>query len=124
MPIFVKISPDVSFGEMDDVLSVLKKHRVHGIICSNLTKDRENPLIKDDLPDVGGISGKPIQAISDDLISYIYKKERDRFVIVGVGGVFNAHDAYRKIRKGAIMSSRTSLGRLSKHCGFVCAHTR
>lgn len=102
-PVFVKISPDISFDEVNIILDILKKHRVDGIICSNLTKNRESLLIKDILPSVGGISGKPVQELSDDLISYIYKREKDRFVIIGVGGVFNAEDAYKKIRKGATL---------------------
>lgn len=100
-PIFVKISPDISFVEVDNVLNVLKNHKVDGIICTNLTKKKGNPLIVDALPNVGGVSGKPVRNMSDDLISYIYKKEGKRFTIIGVGGVFNAEDAYRKIRKGA-----------------------
>lgn len=99
-PIFVKISPDVSFENLDHILDILKKHRVDGIICSNLTKKKDNLKSKiTSFP--GGVSGKPISKLSDDLISHIYKREGDRFVIIGVGGIFNAKDAYRKIRKGA-----------------------
>lgn len=102
-PIFIKMSPDMTFGQVDEVLSVLKKHRVQGIIASNLTKKKDNPKIVDALPPVGGVSGKPIQDLSDKLIEYIYKKEGKRFIIIGCGGVFTAEDAYRKIRKGATL---------------------
>jgi dihydroorotate dehydrogenase len=103
-PIFVKMSPDKSFAEVDAILEILKKHRVHGIICSNLTKKPQNPLIFDkNLPNVGGISGKPVQSLADDLLSYIYKKEGRRFILIGCGGVFSAEDAYKKIRKGATL---------------------
>ncbi|OHA15412.1 MAG: dihydroorotate dehydrogenase (quinone) [Candidatus Taylorbacteria bacterium RIFCSPLOWO2_12_FULL_43_20] len=101
-PVFVKISPDLNPGRIDEILSVLKQHRVHGIICSNLTKKRSNPAIIDGIvPEKGGISGAPVRDLSDNLISYIYKKEKDRFVIIGCGGIFNARDAYKKIRAGA-----------------------
>lgn len=101
-PIFIKLSPDITVGQVDNLLDVAKKHRVHGIITTNLTKKRDNPKIKDsNVPNVGGISGKPVQEMSDDLISYIYKREGKRFVIIGCGGVFSAEDAYRKIRNGA-----------------------
>ena len=100
-PIFVKISPDMSHAQIDEMLQILKKHRVSGIIASNLTKKRENEKIAEELPAVGGVSGKPVQDLSDALIEYIYKKEGKRFVIVGCGGVFTAADAYEKIRKGA-----------------------
>jgi dihydroorotate dehydrogenase len=100
-PIFVKMSPDYGFEYVDEVLDVLKKHRVHGIIATNLTKNRDNSKIIDEIPNVGGVSGKPVQDLSDKLVEHIYKREGNKFVIVGCGGVFNAEDAYKKIRKGA-----------------------
>ncbi len=101
-PIFVKLSPDKDNQHVDALLDVLSRHRVHGIICSNLTKKRENKKIVDDgVPAVGGISGKPVQDVSDQLLAYVYKKTQGRYVLVGCGGVFTAEDAYRKIRLGA-----------------------
>lgn len=101
-PIFIKISPDVSIEHLNNILEVLDKHKVDGIVCSNLTKDRDSDKILDkNIQNVGGISGKPVQEISDRLISHIYKKVGNRFIIIGCGGVFSAEDAYRKIRLGA-----------------------
>lgn len=101
-PVFVKISPDLTHQETDAMLDVLRKHRVQGIICSNLTKKRENPAIADEgVPAVGGISGKVVQGLANDMLAYIYKKEGKRFVLIGSGGVFTAEDAYKKIRLGA-----------------------
>ncbi|MEI6022342.1 MAG: quinone-dependent dihydroorotate dehydrogenase [bacterium] len=101
-PIFIKLSPDMNHDQIDIVLDIAKHHRVHGIICTNLTKKRDNPLLLDsDIPTVGGISGVPVAGLADDMIAYIYKKEKDRFVLIGVGGVFSAEDAYKKIRNGA-----------------------
>ena len=101
-PIFIKLSPDISFKEVDTLLDIAKKHRIQGIICTNLTKKKDNKRIVDEnLPSVGGVSGKPVQEIADKLLSYIYKKEKNRFVLIGTGGVFSAADAYKKIRLGA-----------------------
>ena len=101
-PIFMKLSPDVSFKEIDELLDIARNHRIDGIITTNLTKKRTNPKILDkELPLVGGISGKPVQDPSDKILSYIYKKEKSRFVLIGCGGIFSAADAYRKIRLGA-----------------------
>jgi dihydroorotate dehydrogenase len=100
-PIFVKMSPDITTEQLDEILDILKKHRVHGIISSNLTKKKDNPKILDEVPPVGGLSGKPVQELSDTIIKHIYKREKDRFVIIGCGGIFNAEDAYKKIRLGA-----------------------
>lgn len=101
-PVFIKLSPDLNNDELDGLLDVLKSHRVHGVICANLTKKRDNPkIIENDLPLVGGVSGEPVREISNNMISHIYKREGDRFVIVGCGGVFSAEDAYNKIKLGA-----------------------
>ncbi len=101
-PVFIKLSPDISFEALDSILEVAKKHRIHGIITTNLTKKRNNPLIVDEnVPVVGGVSGKPVQDLSDKLLSYIHKKEKSRFVLIGCGGIFTAEDAYKKIRAGA-----------------------
>lgn len=103
-PIFIKLSPDLAKETLDAILEIARAHRVHGIICTNLTKKRDNPLILDTgLPPVGGISGKVVQNLSDEMLAYIYKKEGSRFVLVGCGGVFNAEDAYKKIRLGATL---------------------
>jgi dihydroorotate dehydrogenase len=87
---------------VDQLLEVIGRHRVSGIICSNLTKNRDNKEIKDNnLPDVGGMSGKVVDGLANELISHVYKKTAGRYVIVGCGGVFSAEDAYKKIRLGA-----------------------
>ena len=105
-PLFIKLPPDLSHKELDEVLEVIKYHRIDGIICTNLTKDRKNKAIADKvldegIPEVGGISGKPIKELSTEVIKYIYKKTSGKYVIVGCGGVFTAKDAYEKIRAGA-----------------------
>ena len=50
---------------------------------------------------VGGFSGKVVKDISDDLIKYVYKKSEGKLVIIGLGGIFSAEDAYQKIKNGA-----------------------
>jgi dihydroorotate dehydrogenase len=101
-PVFIKLSPDMTVVQVDALLDVAKRHRVHGIITTNLTKKRDNPHIKDvSVPSVGGISGKPVQDLSDEMLRHIHAREGKRFVLIGCGGIFNAKDAYRKIRMGA-----------------------
>ena len=101
-PVFIKLSPDLAITEIDHILNVVGRHRIHGIICTNLTKPRSNPKIVDDhVPENGGMSGKVVQELSDKLLAYIYKKTKGQYVLVGCGGVFNAEDAYKKIRLGA-----------------------
>jgi len=101
-PIFIKLSPDLTAGELNNLLDIARAHRIDGIICTNLTKKRNNPKILDsNVPAVGGLSGKVVEDLSNKLLSYIYQREKDRFILIGSGGVFSAEDAYKKIRLGA-----------------------
>lgn len=101
-PIFLKLSPDLSRSEIDDIIVVASRHHVNGFICSNLTKKRDNKNILDqNIPERGGISGKIVAPLADELIKYVYRKTGGKFVIIGCGGIFSAEDAYRKIRLGA-----------------------
>jgi dihydroorotate dehydrogenase len=101
-PIFIKLSPDLKPGNLDEILKVTNNHRVHGIICTNLTKNRNNSKLLEKTPsEKGGMSGKIVTDLADQMLAYIYKNWRGRFVLIGSGGVFSAEDAYRKIRLGA-----------------------
>ncbi len=94
-PVFVKMSPDLSDGNVDEIISLSKKYKfIRGFICSNLTKE-QNEVGK------GGTSGKTVEFKADRLLSYIYRKTRGEFVLIGVGGIFSAEDAYKKIKLGA-----------------------
>lgn len=101
-PVFLKMPADLTAEQVDALLDVILRHRVQGFIFSNLTKDRTNPDIKDaDVPAVGGMSGKLVESRSNALIEQVYKRTRGSHVIVGLGGIFSAEDAYKKIRLGA-----------------------
>lgn len=96
-PIFIKMSPDLTKDNIDKIIKISKKHLVSGFICSNLTK-------KNIGFEKGGLSGKAVQPLSDKMISYVYKNTRNwtkKPIIIGVGGIFTAEDAYRKIKLGA-----------------------
>ena len=101
-PIFLKISPDLTHRQVDRIIEVSKRHKVDGFVCTNLTSQRNNKRIVDrHVSKEGGISGKVVEEKANDLISYIYKKTKGRYVIIGLGGVFSAEDAYKKIKLGA-----------------------
>jgi len=101
-PILLKISPDLSKSEVDAILDVVSNHRVHGFVCTNLTKDRgSKKIVERTVPEKGGISGKVVEDLATEIIRYIYKKTKDKYVIIGCGGVFSAEDAYKKIKAGA-----------------------
>jgi len=101
-PVFVKFSPDLNKRTIDDLIRVCQHHRVHGFICTNLTKNRKNEKILESIQSAnGGMSGKVVEDLSNQMISYLYKKTKGKFIIIGLGGVFNAEDAYKKIKMGA-----------------------
>ncbi len=104
-PRFIKLSADVSSDDVDAIVTVAERHHVQGFVISNLTKQYGRSGIMEELAKqgitTGGISGKPVQDLADNLISAFYARCGGRFVIIGCGGVFSAEDAYAKIRKGA-----------------------
>jgi len=101
-PVFIKLSPDISYEELDSIIEICRKYKIDGIICSNLTKNRESKKILDkNLPETGGFSGKVQEDLSNNQIEYIFKKCGKEFVIIGCGGIFTAEDAYKKIKLGA-----------------------
>lgn len=101
-PIFLKISPDISDTNLDEIIDIVSRHRIHGFVCTNLTKKRDNPLIKDqNVPAQGGISGHVVEDLANRMIKYVYQKTNGKYIIIGAGGIFTGEDAYKKIRLGA-----------------------
>lgn len=98
-PVFLKISPDIDKKNLNQVISLSKKYNVTGFVVSNLTHDKS--LLKSENSFTGGFSGLCLKEKSNSLIKQIYKKTKGKFIIVGVGGIFSAEDAYKKIRNGA-----------------------
>jgi dihydroorotate dehydrogenase (fumarate) len=102
-PVFVKMPSDLNWEAFDKLLAVIARHRITGVTISNLAKDRSQLKLKDPLPDdvKGNLGGKATWELSNRLIRQTYSKYNRRFVIIGVGGIFSAADAYKKIRYGA-----------------------
>ena len=102
-PLFIKMPCDLPWSRFDSLLKVAGKHNVSGVTISNLAKDRGQVKLLDPLPASvkGNLSGKPTWLLSNDLIKRTYQQYKDRFVIIGVGGIFSAEDAYTKIKLGA-----------------------
>jgi dihydroorotate dehydrogenase len=96
---------NLSWVDFKKLLDVIVKYELDGVIIGNLTKKRDTELIKDELPKniKGGISGKPTEKLNNNLISKTYKQYQDKLIIIGVGGIFNAEDAYDKIKRGATL---------------------
>lgn len=105
--IIVKMPHLEDMEQFDALLGVIVKHNIQGVTVANLVKDRSRVDFKDPLPDSirGGLSGMPTQQHSLELIRHAYKNYGDRLVIIGVGGIFSAEDAYAKIKAGASLTA-------------------
>ena len=103
-PILVKVAPDLSFEALDEILELTGPRQVAGIVATNTTITRpevQDPGVKRIYAETGGLSGRPLRARSTEVIRHIYRQTRGALPIIGVGGVFNAEDAWEKITAGA-----------------------
>lgn len=106
-PLFIKMYLEKSVESTLSLCEVAATYKfVNGFIFSNLAKDRTNPEFdKEEIEKAGrgNFSGKPTEKITNNLISAVYQKYKDRFTIIGCGGVFTGSDAYEKIKRGATL---------------------
>jgi len=103
-PILLKIAPDLSFEQMDDVLDLALEIKLDGLVATNTTISRELINVSNEQVETigaGGLSGKPLQQRSTAILKYIYKKTGDRIPLIASGGIFNGDDALEKINAGA-----------------------
>ena len=103
IPLAIKVSPDLNDDQINEVSKIIMEQEIGIIIVSNTTdKNREN-LKNINKLEKGGLSGKPIEKISNEAISKFYKILKDKTKIIGVGGVSNGQDAFEKIISGATL---------------------
>ena len=122
VPVLVKIAPDLSEAEIDDVLGAIELAGVDGIIATNTTIGREGiPAQHRDLK--GGLSGQPLRKQSTALVSGIQRKTQGRLPIIGVGGVMNPQDALEKLEAGATLV-QVYTGLVYAGPGLVCEINR
>jgi dihydroorotate dehydrogenase len=100
-PVFVKIAPDMEFPQVDEIIEVVEAAKLTGIVATNATAFMRKGLKSSAGREPGGLSGRPITKVVTSFISHIYRATQGRMPIIGVGGIFNAEDAYDKIKAGA-----------------------
>jgi dihydroorotate dehydrogenase len=103
-PLFLKIAPDLTILQLDDVLDLAMEIRLDGLVACNTSISREGLLTGADelnLIGAGGLSGKPVRKKSTEIIQYIAEKTNHRIPIIGSGGVHTAMDAEEKMQAGA-----------------------
>ncbi|XP_069124099.1 dihydroorotate dehydrogenase (quinone), mitochondrial-like isoform X2 [Argopecten irradians] len=102
-PVLVKIAPDLTQKDREDVAAVVTKREgfIDGLIISNTTVSRPSTLQSAHKTQTGGLSGAPLRSLATDTISDMYKLTKGKLPIIGVGGISSGQDAYDKIRAGA-----------------------
>jgi dihydroorotate dehydrogenase len=103
MPILVKIAPDLTYRQIDGVLSTIDELRLDGIIATNTTIERPAGLDQPAAAEAGGLSGAPLRARSTQIIRYIHLRTEGRLPIVGVGGIDDFASASEKLDAGATL---------------------
>ena len=103
-PILLKIAPDLTTSQLDDIIEIIQTVKIDGVIATNTTISRED--LKTDASIVekigaGGVSGKPVGKKSTEVIRYLSEKSNKSFPIIGVGGIHSAEDALEKLDAGA-----------------------
>jgi dihydroorotate dehydrogenase len=104
VPLLVKLSPDLERRELETIVEVIERLKIEGIIATNTTVSRDN--LRTDAKHVaacgeGGLSGRPLKDTSTRMIATLYELTGGRIPLIGVGGIFNAEDAWEKIAAGA-----------------------
>lgn len=111
-PILIKIAPDLNEAEIEAIVDIAVRYEISGIIATNTTISRKGLSSQDvDRIGNGGLSGKPLEKRSNEVISAIYRYSKGKLPIIGAGGVFTAKDAFTKIAAGASL--------IQAYTGFV-----
>ena len=103
-PILLKIAPDLSTEQLDDIIEIVLETEIDGVIATNTTIQREGLLeSKKALEEIGagGLSGKPLTKHSTEVIRYLHTHSKGKFPIIGVGGIHSPEDAIEKLEAGA-----------------------
>ncbi len=103
-PILLKIAPDITNTQLDDIIDIVKSTNIAGVIATNTTISRDGlSYDKSEIEKIGmgGLSGKPLTKRSTEVIKYLKQKSNNSFPVIGVGGIHSADDAIEKLNAGA-----------------------
>ena len=101
VPLLLKISPDLSDQELQEIARLALEKKLDGIIATNTTIKREGLVDGIHAEETGGLSGKPLASLANQTIRKFYQMTNGAIPIIGVGGIASAEEAYEKIRAGA-----------------------
>jgi dihydroorotate dehydrogenase len=105
-PIFLKIAPDLTNDQLDDIIALVTETQISGVIATNTTIERGG--LKTSKPEIeaigaGGLSGAPLRERSTEVIRYLHTHSDGAFPIIGVGGICSPQDALEKLEAGATL---------------------
>jgi dihydroorotate dehydrogenase len=103
-PILLKIAPDLTDSQLDDIIEIVAETKIAGVIATNTTITRGGLTTDKSAVEAigaGGLSGKPLRERSTEVIRYLKQKSNNAFPIIGVGGIHSAADAIEKLAAGA-----------------------
>ncbi|MBG6234628.1 dihydroorotate dehydrogenase [Pedobacter sp. CAN_A7] len=101
-PILLKIAPDLTNDQLNDIVDIVQTTGIAGIIATNTTIDRDGLYTPEKIShETGGLSGKPLSKRSTEVIKYLSERSKGSFPIIGVGGIHSAEDAKEKLAAGA-----------------------
>ena len=103
-PIFLKIAPDLTNTQLQDIVEIINETKIAGVIATNTTISRENLITSKEIVSTigaGGLSGKPLTTRSTEVIKFLRNKLDKHIAIIGVGGIHSAQDAIDKLNAGA-----------------------
>lgn len=103
-PIFLKIAPELTNEQLDDVIELVKECKIDAVVATNTTISRDGLKTKDvESIGAGGLSGKPLAGRATEVVKYLHEKGKGAFPIIASGGVHSAADALEKFKAGAAM---------------------
>ena len=102
-PLLIKIAPDVTLGELDDIVGAARRRRVDGMIIGNTTVARSPTLRDRAATEPGGLSGRPLFALATRILAETYVRVEGAFPLVGTGGIDSGASALTKIRAGSCL---------------------
>jgi dihydroorotate dehydrogenase len=103
-PVLLKIAPDLSNEQLDDIIAIVRETKIDGVIATNTTIDRSNlqtPNVEVEKMGAGGLSGRPLTKRSTEVVRYLSEKSGKQFPIIAVGGIHTGEDAIEKLNAGA-----------------------
>jgi dihydroorotate dehydrogenase len=104
IPILLKIAPDLTLSELDDIVGIARKQRIDGMIVGNTTLTRPSTLReRDKAAEAGGLSGRPLFKLSTRMLAETFVRAESAFPLVGAGGIDSGPTAIAKIKAGATL---------------------